>query len=281
DFKYEQDFAADQGLKDAYFEGQLFRFSRWRLGRFKESFSLGRQTSSSNAGFLETSLPVSALTPGRGLGAMIKSNERARYSWALSMTTSAISNNNEDDPTKASLAITGRVTGTPLYGNGGKQLLHIGASYSARKPNDDTVEYATRPEARFAPVIAATPEIAADRVTLTGVELAAVSGSYWAAAEWVGSSVEAENLSNPAFDGAYLQGGWFLSGESRFYKTSSGTFGRTRPNKLYTGGNPFNIVANGGGLELTARYSALDLSGGTINAGNVRNIGFGLNWYPN
>ncbi len=45
DFRLEYDFAADAGLKDACLEGGKFiKYAKWRIGNFREPFSLSRQT---------------------------------------------------------------------------------------------------------------------------------------------------------------------------------------------------------------------------------------------
>ena len=75
--------------------------------------------------------------------------------------------------------------------------------------------------------------------------------------------------------------GWFLTGESRFYRTQDGTFGRLTPNRLFHGGNPFSRGSDGGALEFTARVSKLDLNSGAITGGEMRDFSVGMNWYLN
>ena len=75
-----------------------------------------------------------------------------------------------------------------------------------------------------------------------------------------------------------IEGG---TGESRFYRTQDGTFGRLTPNRLFRGGNPFTGRGVGGALEVTGRYSTLDLNSGPIAGGEMYDISLGLNWYLN
>ena len=179
DFKLVYDFGADLGFKDVFLEGARFtKYVKWRIGHFKEPFSLGRQSSTNNLGFLEWALPVQALTPGRNLGLMFRHTEaHERMFWAVAATT--IGRSTDDNRTESDIAFTGRLTGLPLFRDEGRRLLHLGLSYSARNPSNDEIQVAARPEARFAPFFIDTGTIAADSATLVGVELAWLHRRFW------------------------------------------------------------------------------------------------------
>lgn len=68
------------------------------------------------------------------------------------------------------------------------------------------------------------------------------------------------------FDGGYLQLGYVLTGESRYYSRSLGTFGGVRPRGRW------------GALEVAVRYSFLDLQDGDVSGGRGHDLGLGLNW---
>jgi phosphate-selective porin OprO/OprP len=106
-----------------------------------------------------------------------------------------------------------------------------------------------------------------------------VRGSWWVQTEWIQSRVTASDLGDPVFGGAYVETGWFLTGETRFYRTEDGIFGRVRPKRLFRGGNPFTRKGDCGALEIVGRYSWIDLSDGTVSGGEMHNAGLGLNWY--
>lgn len=281
DFRFEYDFAADDGPKDIYFEGVKFtRYVKWRIGNFREPFSLGRQTSSFDHGFLERALSVQALTPGRNPGIMLRHLEmNNRLFWAVSVTTGG--KVTDDNRVKARIMYSGRLTGLALYRNEGKSLLHLGASFSLRDPKGNASRVVARPEARFAPFFVDTGEFSATSMTLAGVEVAMVRGPYWAQAEWVGYDAETSNSSSVSFSGSYAEMGWFLTGESKFYRTQDGKFGRITPNRLFEGGNPFTGRGDGGALEFTGRVSTLDLNSGPISGGEITDVSVGMNWYLN
>jgi phosphate-selective porin OprO/OprP len=279
DFKFEFDFGADDGLKDAYLEGTRYtRILRWRIGSFREPFSLARHTSSNDLGFLEWPLPVAAMAPGRNYGLMVRHREiNPRLTWAASLTTN--STDTDDNQGNSKLTVTGRITGLPVYHDQGRRLIHLGLAYSLRSPEGDEFRYRARPEARFAPFFVDTGTFPATGNSLVGLEFATVQGPWWVQAEGIGSFVSAEDAGDPTFTGAYVEAGWFFTGESRFYQTQDGTFGRLQPNRLFRGGNPFDLDSNGGALGVTLRYSQVDLSDGAISGGELRNASLGLNWY--
>jgi phosphate-selective porin OprO/OprP len=260
-------------------EGVKFtKYFRWRIGQFKEPFSIGRQNSGFNLGFLELAAPVQTFAPGRNWGLMLRHSElRQRMFWAVSATTGA--KVTDDNQNTAKLTFTGRMTGLPVYRDDGRRLVHLGVSASLRSPSGDQVQYRARPEARFAPFFVDTGEISTSEVTLAGGEIAAVEGPFWAQAEWVRSFVNADNLGDLEFDGIYVEAGWFLTGETRRYVTEAGHFGRVTPNQLFRGGNPFSRKGDGGAMELNGRYSTVDLNDGSIAGGEMTNLSLGLGWY--
>jgi len=209
---------------------------------------------------------------------MFRHNETpVRLNWGLSLTAGG--QTADETQTKSDFTITGRMTGLPVYGDKGRQLVHVGASYSIRAPNNNTVGFSARPEARFAPDFISTGDISADKGIIWGLEAAAVFGQLWTQFEWLQSEVPSNDLGDLTFNGTYVEVGYFWTGENRFYKTADGTFGRLTPNRLFKGGNPFTKKGNGGALEFTARVSALDLNDGLVSGGAMKNYSVGMNWF--
>jgi len=279
-FKFEYDFAADAGLKDAYID-TLSRVPHvlLRLGNFKEPFSLERRMSGNNLGFLEWALPVATFAPGRNIGAAFHSPlAHGRVSYSIGAFTN--SKETDDNRSSAKVTFTGRFTGLPHWKEDGRRLVHIGASISLRDPSDGQVQYGTRPEARFVDTFIDTGPFDADKVKLAAVEFAGVHGPFWGQAEWIGADIDAEDAGNPRFGGAYVEVGYFLTGESKPYDRSVGTFGRLSPDYRYRkGGNPFKRGSEAGALEVVGRVSTVNLNGGEIRAGEMRDLGLAMNWY--
>jgi phosphate-selective porin OprO/OprP len=285
-YKVSFDLAADPGLKDAYLEGieeglRVFGYDigDFRVGHFKEPFSLQRQMSSNDLAFLEWGLPVGSIAPGRNLGFMLHDNAHlGRMSWAVGLFS--FGSKEEDNQSTSTFSLTGRVTGLPLYRDDGRTLIHVGASFSSREPRGSEVRYSSRPEARFVDTLVDTGAIVSEKLNLVGFEAAAVRGSLSIQTEAILSAVSSPKLDDPRLWGAYVEAGWFLTGEVRPYKQSDGTFGRVHPGVKYIKGMPFSRKS-GGAFEAALRFSHLDLDDGAVKGGKLTDLGVGFNWYVN
>jgi len=94
-------------------------------------------------------------------------------------------------------------------------------------------------------------------------------------------------LSNPNFDGWYMQASWVLTGEAKPYRSERGAYGSPSPT------DEFSFDKFGwGAWELAGRYSVLDLDFDAglpgmptpldgIRGGEQRIWTAGVNWYPN
>ena len=280
------EFGPDWGVNDAWIEGAEGGLEVWgkylgklRVGYLNEPFSLQRQTSSYNLGFLERSLPVQTIAPGSNIGAMVHdSGPKGRFSWAFGIFS--VGRKSDNNASSSSLSLTGRTTYLLMHRNEGRDLLHVGVSLSSRSPTGGDTQYRSRPEARFVDYLVDTGPINASHITLVGLEVASVHGPLWLAAEHIRSKVSAQLDGDPTFKGSYVQVGWFLTGESKPYRANSGTFDRERPLIKYGGGNPFK-KKNGGAWELVGRLSRVDLTDGLIEGGELVDVSGALNWYIN
>jgi phosphate-selective porin OprO/OprP len=285
-FNLEFEFGPDWGVSSAWIEGAEGGLEVWgaylgklRVGWMNEPFSLERQTSSYNMGFMERSLPVQTIAPGSNIGAMVHdSGQRGRFSWAFGLFS--FGQKNEANATTSALSLTARFTYLPMYREEGRKLIHVGVSVSSRSPTGGNLQYRSRPEARFVDYLVDTGELDVGHVSLWDAEFATVQGPWWAAAEYIQSDVSAQLVGDPHFKGGYVQVGWFLTGETKPYRTNSGTFDRVRPERKYSGGNPFK-KKNGGAWELVGRHSSIDLNEGLVEGGNLSDTSVALSWYPN
>jgi phosphate-selective porin OprO/OprP len=274
EYKLQLDFeGGDADFKDAYLGLTDFPLGNLRMGHFKEPFSLDELTSSKYITFMERALP-NIFAPGRNTGFMlhnVASDERMTTAIGVFRDTDDYGENVDD----GGYNITGRVTALPIYENKGANLLHLGAAYSYRNP-DDSIQYQQRPEAHLTDSFVDTGSIAGDQVDLIGLEAAWVDGPLSLQGEYM--MADADRLgggSDIKFDGYYVQASYFLTGEHRNYKTSEGAFSRTKPRENYS------AAGGSGAWEVKARYSGLDLSDKDITGGELDNISAGLNWYLN
>jgi phosphate-selective porin OprO/OprP len=74
--------------------------------------------------------------------------------------------------------------------------------------------------------------------------------------------------------GAYIQTGFFLTGETRPYNTATGTFARVKPNNSFDPGD-----GKWGAWEIATRFSFLDMNDSGMKGGKEYDVTAGLNWY--
>ena len=284
DFKVQLDFAGgDSEFKDVYM-GVNTQAGKLRIGQFKEPFSLDELTSSNNIQFMERALPV-IFAPSRNTGLAYfntLADEKMTFATGVFRNSDSFGDANDEED---EIAITGRITGLPWMNEEGDRYLHLGAAVSIREADKDesSFRYRQRPEAHLSPVrLVDTSSIDGwENTKLIGLESALVLGSFATQAEYM--TVEAsfdETLSGGIdegnFSGWYVQGSYFLTGEHRSYKASSGIFDKVKPKAN------FKLGESGmGAWEIAARYSTLDLDDGAIDGGEMNDVSVALNWYLN
>lgn len=277
DFKVQFDFAGgDADFKDVYLGlRDLPYLGNVRIGQFKEPFSLEEVASSNYITFMERSL-VNTFAPSRNTGVMFFDTLLdKRMTWAAGVFRQTDSFG--DGTGGRDYNVTARLTGLPWYENEGRKLLHLGVAYTHQNYEDDTIRFRARPEAHLAPRLVDTESFSAEFGDFIGAEAAWVNGPFSLQGEYVHAFIEGRSriVGDPNFWAASVQASYFLTGEHRPYKTSSGSFGRVKPLKNYD---------KDGGLgawELAARFSYLDLNDGFVKGGRLRDLTLGLNWYLN
>ena len=282
DYKAQYDFAPD--ILDGLSEGSSFKdvyvgirnipiLGAIRVGHQKEPFSMEAITSSRFTVFQETS-SGSAFVPSRNAGILLQNQPlKKRINLAVGLFKTS---------TDKGLAVsdgfnfTTRLAGTPLFGDGGRKLVHLGIAYSRQNSFFDRLGFRERPEAHLAPWFVDTGVFEAQKYQLMGIEGALVAGPFSTQAEYIHNWVEATTRGNPRFKSGYVQGSFFLTGEHHRYSQDEAAFDRQRPLK-----NFFNGTGGFGAWEVAGRYSKLDLNDASIEGGEMNNYTLGLNWYLN
>lgn len=257
------------------------------LGHMKEPLSLEDWTSGTSTTFTERALPVRAFGHGRNFGFRRQSpfmNER--MTWAVGAFLNTLSfdtiGTGIDSLTKANgYNLTGRITGIPLYEDGGKKLVHLGLGFShgIRDENDpdQRVAMATVPESNLkGETLVNSGKLAVDSLDTLNLEFALVSGPLSFQGEYFHVFTDSEAEGDPDFSGYYALVSYFLTGEHRIYGKGSGAFFRQIPRHNFGFGD-----GGWGALELAARYSYVNLNDNRIQGGRERNVTVGLNWYLN
>ena len=192
--------------------------------------------------------------------------------WNVSL--GAFRGSNGIDEENEGTEIAGRVTYSPEFEN---VQAHFGASFRYRNAGDQSnFRYRQRPHLHLSPERFVNTGRIGPKDTFFGVELAAIRGPLWAAAEYSFLNADADDplIENPTFTGGYVEVGYFLTGETRGYKASSGTWDRPRVARpVFEGG--------AGAWAVVARYDRIDLSDNAFAGGVQGTYIIGLNWYLN
>jgi phosphate-selective porin OprO/OprP len=113
-----------------------------------------------------------------------------------------------------------------------------------------------------------------NNIGMFGGELAGAVGPVHAQAEYMMAQIDGYGYdSGDLLQGAYVQAGWFLTGETRPYDEKKGVWNRLIPRANFMQGDGW------GAFELAARYDWLDMNTDNINGGALDIGTLGFNWY--
>jgi phosphate-selective porin OprO/OprP len=261
-----------QGFQDMYLRYSGIRRTSLSLGNLKEPIGLEWQTSSKNITFMERSLPIVALLPSYHMGVAANTHGK-NWSFSSGLFGESLSKGISGDNGWGS---TGRFTLSPIHSKDITVHLGVSGGYRERGKASSNLRFDSRPESNVADVrFVDTHSIR--RVTdykLLGTEAAVITGPLSLQAEYLRAFANRNKGRNDVeFDGWYVMGSWFLTGESRNYDRKSGSFGRINPKRR------FDFDGGLGAWELATRYSAIDLNQANVRGGHEQNVTVGLNWY--
>ena len=241
------------------------------LGKTKEPIHLARIMPGDGVLLMERAT-MDALVPSRGTG--IKWHNTAqnqRLNWTIGWFSDFFESGNSTQDLHSQF--TGRVSGTPVFEQEGRRLIHLGASYRYAEVGN-VLRFRERPEANTAPRYLDTGEFAADKSRTVNLEFGAVYEGWSLQAEYLQMRVDSPETGDPQLSGWYLAGSYILTGESRSYSRNGGFFFKVAPSAPMDGGGP-----GYGAVELTARYSDTDFNDGELEGGEFSRWSLGANWY--
>ncbi len=261
---------------------ERFRFVDYRLdipiaegvklsvGKQKEPISMERIMTLINLPMLERSSVASAFLPSRNFGVHLSGNAlNRRISWAGGVFNDFIDSGVSID--KGATAVVGRVSWLPFVSEDQSNLVHLALAARYENGNQGYV-YRTTPEFNNAPLFVDTGTGIADETRQYDVEVSWRRGSFWLAAEYVGTHVDSPTFGPLDFSGYNITGSWILTGEMRDYHPKSGTFGPVPVSR--------SVYQNGkGAWELVSRWSSIDLTDGPVQGGEMDILSLGLNWW--
>ncbi|MFY0637205.1 OprO/OprP family phosphate-selective porin [Maricaulis maris] len=241
-----------------------------RIGHFKTMNSLEEQTSSRYGTFMERGISTDLFGVDRRIG--------VAYNWAGDGFTASVGvfGGKMDDnfafrESDESSAVAARVTWSTVID---ETRWHVGGSWR-RLDHDGGARVRVYPQAHLANRFTAADYRTgaalgtADSSDYFGLELAAIRGPFHLHSEVARMSLDGPT-GDPSFTSGMVQAGWILSGETRPYKESGGTFNRLRPDNPVTEGG-------WGAVEVAVRHDISDL--GDANLGRIRSTTLGANWY--
>jgi phosphate-selective porin OprO/OprP len=248
-------------------------FTHWAtlsVGKQKEPIAFERTMTLINQPMMERSASGDAMLPSRNFGLVFTGfSKNQRMTWGLGAFNRWFENEIAfgDSPT----VVVARLTGLAYQSPSEDSLLHlgVGSRYSDAKLG---IRYVTTPEINNSPVFVDTGEFPADDAWTWNVESSFRSGRLWLIGEFTQSRVFAPSAGDPVFNGYYVAGAWALTGEVREYDGRYGIL-RSMPVARPVDRGGF------GALEVTARWSTLDLTDGAIEGGDLQVASAGLNWW--
>jgi phosphate-selective porin OprO and OprP len=313
-YKIEYDFARGNGsvassLTDAYIAWNGYSPFSVKVGQFKEPFSLEEATSNRWLTFIERNNVVNAFSDNDnsykvGLGL---SYAQPRWTAAMALQTESVGSGGASNSTSSNNAmgntnrnngsgdtgwgVTGRVTGLPWFVDKTK-FLHVGLSGSERQIdnnfradgtfNNGGISFGNQINTNVDRTfilntgnLTTSTTRQAQRIARFGGETALVYGPFSAQAEYIQANVSGRGYNDEMLNGWYGYTSYFLTGESRNYKASTGAWDRIKPKQN------FNTHGGWGAWEVAAGYDYLNLIDGNINGGRAQTAKLGLNWYPN
>jgi phosphate-selective porin OprO and OprP len=290
-WRIETEFAGNQvSLLDAYL--QYTGLKRWTftLGQHKAPFGLESNNSDNYNTFIERGMFTNAFG---AVGAERRVGASAQYAignWTASagiFGDSEAQNRTNAGPGE-SWGFNGRTTWEPINEPG--RILHVGiSSYwrsSLKAPPAgtatvaavDTIRISERPNVRVdgGNIIDSGVIPNVGNAAYVGSEVTGVYGPFSLTGEYGRlTALRPGALSNLNFDGYYVYGSWFITGESRAFR--NGNFDRLKPFR--------NFGKSGwGAFELALRYDRLNVddTSALARVGNhAESITSGLNWYFN
>jgi phosphate-selective porin OprO/OprP len=112
-------------------------------------------------------------------------------------------------------------------------------------------------------------------LTRYGAESALVYGPFSAQGEYIQTDISGAGYHDESLSGYYGYMTYFLTGESRAYKSTTGAWDRIKPTRN------FDMKGGWGAWELASGYDSINLNDGVIKGGRVSTAKLGVNWYPN
>lgn len=288
-FRIEAEFVKNQvNLLDAYVSYTITPEVSVTVGQQKAPYGLEANTSDAINTFLERGMASNAfgaVGAERRVGLNLAyQTERLNAAIGLFGSGEAVTRNSATPD--ESYGINGRVTWDPVLATG--RLIHLGASaYHTTNFPGNTLTISERPNVRVddGRIISATiagtapaggPATGVKDANYLGAEALLVHGPFSLQGEYGHLTLNRFVAPDVSFDGYYVFGSWFLTGEARSVK--NGNVDRVKP---FANFEP--AAGHWGAFEIALRYDLLDLTDFGLSPleRKATSLTGALNWYLN
>lgn len=258
-YKLEFDLAdGDSTISSVYLAFDFENRGEIAVGNLDGSQSLSASTGSLSQLFMEAPLPIEAFGVSKRVGI---SYDLFREHYGLHLLIFGRDLNSDDKHQ----GLAARAWFNPHRSRAG--IWHIGASI-LRENIEDEMRLSTRPESHVTDIMLVDTgwfdDVSSDR--RLGLEMAGATGSFTTRLEVLINDWKRDDGSRNRFRGAYLEGGYFITGEPfRYY---DGKFVRPK------------LSGQGMVWEAAYRLSWIDMNDDDVNGGQQFNAGLALNVYP-
>ncbi|VGO20065.1 OprO/OprP family phosphate-selective porin [Pontiella sulfatireligans] len=245
-----------------------------KVGLFKAPMSLEYMQSSSSTLLMERAAPVGAFVPGERLGFQIGGQLYEGKGTLLGGFFGQTADDKDGDTSDSYSRFVSRGTWLVMDRPESKELVHLGISSGFQFSQGDGTRYRARPGSYLAPHLVDTGELGGDQAFTYALEAAWAKGPFTVQGEFFNAFADDEADDTHDFFGGYIMGSVFLTGDSRPYNRSNGTFGRVKLKRKFSFKD-----RHLGALELTARASYIDLTDGAVQGGKMSVLSTGFNCY--
>ena len=293
DFKVESEFGKGTSgrLTDGYLNVRYFPQVQFKMGQYKQPFSLEELTSPNWIDFVEKSL-ANNLVPARDAGIMLHGDLfKGVINYGIGIANGYRVNQSQD--TDDHKDVVGRVVFSPFSRshNSFMKGLHLGGSFTYGKQESDSDEWWNKGEFKTAAgtrFLELNDDVIHDGTrSRYGTELSWFLGPFSLKGEWMTLRMDDLYLGNQKedlnADAGYISLSYFITGEQQPFK--KGVLGRVIPKKNF---DPDKKTW--GAWQLVARYDFLDaerdiFKKGFANPGRYTDraeaFTLGINWYLN
>ena len=246
-------------------------YGRIQIGKMKEPISMERSMGLVFEQVMERPMHLDATLPSRDIGVTLSDMIlEGRVRWRAGLFNDWI-DTPDLDFSQSNMVAVGRVTAVAY--EEGERLLHLGVGYRYEDLREGTLRYDVGPEQSFVPPWLDTGVFAAEASQTLNLELTWMDGPLWIASEYTSVWSDSQKYGDPRFSGYHIAANYFVTGEHRGYNHRTGTVRRIRPVLDFSDGG-------WGALELSARYSSLNLDNAAIRGGEMSIISLGFVWHP-